>query len=295
MMPTLDEATADPPGFPQEFPKDLLSAWMRHMESYGQVWYEDIGRDYFSQEYWYLLVIAMVRYWRHEPLYIGDACDCMKTGSARTRETRLRRLFDASWLEKAKNPGDRRQTYVLPTPDMQRIVGTHLRRSLSQATRFAHHSGIVTAADPLAAVLETADAGATETYLVPWAEFLVGYTDDWNATFSNRFHTEEYWHPFVHCLLASWADQPLTMGEACQAMRTGSNRTRENRIVIAITRKLLARQKSDTDMRTTLVLPTPALERHLVGHFGRTLGQLQRLLRSLVSRATSVDSRAETP
>ena len=94
MMPTLDEATADPPENPQEFPKDLLSAWMRHMESYGQVWYEDIGRDYFNQEYWYLLVIAMVRYWRREPLYIGDACDCMKTGSARTRETRLRRLFE---------------------------------------------------------------------------------------------------------------------------------------------------------------------------------------------------------
>ena len=294
MMPTLGEAAAGVPEVPQEYPKDLLIAWIRHMESYGQVWYEDIGRDYFNQEYWYLLVIATVRYWRREPLYIGDACDCMKTGSARTRETRLRRLFDASWLEKAQNPDDRRQTRVLPTADMQRIVGGHLRRSLALATRFAHESDMVATADPLAAVLETAEPGAKETYLVPWAEFLVTYTDDWNATFSNRFHTEEYWHPFVHCLLASWADQPLTMGEACQAMRTGSNRTRENRIVIAITRKLLARQKSVTDMRTTLVLPTPALERHLVGHFGRTLGQLQRLLRSLVSRATRVDSRAGT-
>ena len=48
MMPALDEAKAGPLGIPQEFPKDTLSAWMRQMESYGQVWYEDIGRDYFN-------------------------------------------------------------------------------------------------------------------------------------------------------------------------------------------------------------------------------------------------------
>ena len=275
-----------------DFPRDVLSAWMRHMEAYGQVWYEDIGRDYFNQEYWYLLVIAMVRFWRGEPLNIGEACDCMKTGSARTRETRVRRLFDARWFEKARNPADRRRVSVLPTADMQRIVSAHLRRSLVRATRFAEKRGVVAAVEPLALCLETGAADPSEAYLVPWAEFLVDYTDDWNATLSNRFHTEEYWHPFVHCLLAAWAGQPLTMGEACQAMRTGSNRTRENRIVIAITRNLLARSKGATDMRTTLVLPTPALERHLAGHFGRTLAQLQRLLQCLVSRAASDGSRS---
>ena len=264
------------------------------MESYGQVWYEDIGRDYFNQEYWYLLVIAMVRYWRGEPLSVGEACDCMKTGSARTRETRVRRLFEARWFEKAKNPADRRRVHVLPTADMQRIVGAHLRRSLVGATDFAQGSGLVPAVEPLAVYLETAASDSSEAYLVPWAEYLVDYTDDWNATLSNRFHTEEYWHPFVHCLLASWSGQPLSMGEACQAMRTGSNRTRENRIVIAITRNLLTRSKGETDMRTTLVLPTSALERHLVGHFGRTLAQLQRLLQCLVNRAASGGSRSGT-
>ena len=262
------------------------------MEAYGEVWYEEIGRDYFNQEYWYLLVIAIARYWRGEPLTVGEACDCMKTGSARTRETRVRRLFDAHWFEKATNPADRRRVSVLPSPDMQRIVDAHLRRSLAHASRFAEGVGLVDVAGPLVVALDQDVPGSSEGYLVPWAEFLVDYTDDWNATLSNRFHTEEYWHPFVHCLLASWAGQPLTMGEACQAMRTGSNRTRENRIVIAITRQLLERRKSATDMRTTLVLPTPLLERYLVGHFGRTLAQLQGLLRRLVSQAAQADAHA---
>lgn len=291
-MASVEEPSArreTPPGFP----KDVLGGWMRHMEAYGEVWYEDIGRDYFNQEYWYLLVIALARYWRGEPLSIGEACDCMKTGSARTRETRVRRLFDAHWFEKATNPDDRRRVSVLPSPDMQRIVGAHLRRSLIQASRFAEGLGLVDVVG-LVAALDKGAPGSSEGYLVPWAEFLVDYTDDWNATLSNRFHTEEYWHPFVHCLLASWAGQPLTMGEACQAMRTGSNRTRENRVVIAITRQLLERRKSATDMRTTLVLPTPLLERHLVGHFGRTLAQLEYLLRRLVSRAARADAHAES-
>ncbi len=292
MMASVEGVIGAPASTAPNFGRDVLVAWMHHMESYGEVWYDDIGRDYFNQEYWYLLVIAMVRYWRDEPLYIGDACDCMKTGSARTRENRLRRLFDARWLEKAKNPADRRQTCVLPTADMQRVVGAHLRRSLIQASRFAHEGGLAADADALAVALESGGLSNEKVYLVPWARFLVDYTDDWNETLGNRFHTEEYWHPFVHCLEAWWAGQPLTMGEACQTMRVGSNRTRENRVVIAITRKLLERRKSAADMRTTLVLPTPTLEGHLVGHFGRTLAQLQRLLEGLVSLAA--DSRAES-
>ena len=194
---------------------------MHHMESYGEVWYEDIGRYYFNQEYWYLLVSVMVHYWRGELMNVGDACACMKTGSVRTREARLRRLLDANWIEKSKTAPDKRQTCVLPTRDMQRIVGAHLRRSLIEAARFAHKSDLFDAVEPLIGTLETTGDTLNRTHLLPWAEFLVEYTDDWNATFDNRFHTEEYWHPFVHCLLAFWAARPLTIGEACQTMRTG--------------------------------------------------------------------------
>ena len=266
-------------------PRPVLSAWMGHMEGYGEVWYEDIGRDYFNQEYWYLLVSVIVRYWRGELMNVGAACACMKTGSIRTREARLRRLLDARWIEKSKSAPDRRQTCVLPTPDMQRIVGAHLRRSLIEVARFAHEAGILDAVEPLARSLKNDTGALSETHLLPWAEFLIEYTDDWNATFGNRFHTEEYWHPFVHCLLAFWAGSPLTIGEACQTMRTGSNRTRESRIAIALMRDLLVKRKTDSDLRTLLVVPAPELERCLVAHFDRTLEQLVRLLRDLLNRA----------
>ena len=117
-------------------PRDTLCLWMRQMEEYGQVWHEDIGRDFFSQEYWYLLVIAMVHYWRRVPLNIGDACNSMKTGSAKTRENRLRKLLESYWFQKSKSTADKRQTCVTPTPEMLRIVGAHLRNSLARVARF---------------------------------------------------------------------------------------------------------------------------------------------------------------
>lgn len=261
---------------------DTLCLWMRQMEEYGQVWHEDIGRDFFSQEYWYLLVIAMVHYWRRVPFNIGDACNSMKTGSARTRENRLRKLLESHWFQKSKSTADKRQTCVTPTPEMLRIVGAHLRNSLARVARFAQRCGLFHGdVQQLLHRLEKPGEDLDELFLLPWAEFLIGYTDDWNATFNNRFHTEEYWYPFVHCLRAHWAGQPLTMSEACQAMRTGSNRTRENRIAIATSRKLLDKRRSETDLRTTHVLPTPRLERYLVDHFSRTLTKLLQLLKSL--------------
>ena len=263
------------------------------MEDYGQVWREDIGRDLFTQEFWYLLIVAMVHYWRRTPLNVGDACNSMRTGSARTRENRLRRLLDSNWFQKSKLSADRRQTCVTPTTDMQRTVGAHLHASLLRAARFGQHPALLDGgAKRLLRLLETPSRDLDHAFLLPWAEFLVDYTNDWNATFNNRFHTEEFWYPFTHCLRADWAGRPLTMSEACQAMRTGSNRTRETRIAIASSRRLLEKKKSESDMRTTLVLPTALLEDRLVGHFSRTLQQLLALLRSLAGR---LDTCSQTP
>ena len=48
---------ADTPLQPvSNFSREHLQAWMQYMEDYGQVWLDDIGKDYFSQEYWYLFV-----------------------------------------------------------------------------------------------------------------------------------------------------------------------------------------------------------------------------------------------
>lgn len=73
----------------ERFSRKALQAWMQYMEDYGQAWLEDTGRDFYSQEYWYLVTMALVRHWQGKPLNVSDACRSMKTGSSKTRENRL--------------------------------------------------------------------------------------------------------------------------------------------------------------------------------------------------------------
>jgi len=250
------------------------------MEEYGQVFGEDFGADFFSQEYWYLFIVALARHWRGAPLHVGEACRTMKTGSPKTRETRLKRLLDEGWFRKGKHDADLRKTYVLPTPLLLRVGRRHLVSSLLHVTRRLAEGELLPAQlEPELQRQLHCPADAPPPQLMGWAEFLIGYTDDWNATFDNRFHTEEYWYPFVHCLRGHWAGAPLTVTRACEVMRTGSHRTRETRIAIAEGRGMLTKRRSESDLRSTLILPTPALEAALVGHFRRTLGQLASLLR----------------
>ena len=261
------------------FDRLALGLWMQCMEDYGQVWREDFGRTFFSQEYWYLFVVALVRYWNQEPLNVGDACATMRTGSAKTRETRLKRLVDEGWFSKLKNESDLRVTYIIPTPSLRDLGQQHLRNSLARATARLAEADLVSR-HAESAVRGLADEVGSEVprLLLAWAEFLVGYTNDWNETFRNRFHTEEYWYPFVHSLRGDWSGKPLTMSEACGVMRTGTIRTGEARIAFAATRGMLEKRKSDTDHRKILILPTPLLEASLVEHFSRTLSQVRELL-----------------
>ena len=261
------------------FDRSALDLWMQCMEDYGQVWREDFGRTFFSQEYWYLFVVALVRYWRQESLNVGDACGTMRTGSAKTRETRLKRLVDEGWFSKRKNASDLRVTFIVPTPALLALGQRHLHNSLARVTAPLAEANLVSAEGASAVKqLEVDVGGEAPRLLLAWAEFLIGYTNDWNETFRNRFHTEEYWYPFVHSLRGDWSGQPLTMSEACGVMRTGSIRTREARIGIAATRGLLERRKSETDHRKILILPTPLLEASLVEHFSRTLTRVRELL-----------------
>ena len=272
------------------------------MEDYGQVWREDFGRAFFSQEYWYLFVVALVRFWHEDSLNVGDACNTMKTGSPKTREMRLKRLVDEGWFSKLKNETDLRMTYVNPTPVLLRLGKRHLRNSLARAIgRLAEGNLVSSEVEPAVLGIADGDDSQVPTLLLAWAEFLVDYTDNWNETFRNRFHTEEYWYPFVHSLRADWSGRPLTMSEACGVMRTGSTRTRESRIAFAASRGLLEKRKSETDLRNMLILPTPLLEASLVEHFSRTLRQVLKLARtlpldgSLVSLATRPSGSQQAP
>ncbi len=117
--------------------------------------------------------------------------------------------------------------------------------------------------------------------VVAWAEVLVNYARDWDESFSHResYFTQEYWYLFVGCLLHYWRGRPLTVSEACQIMKTGSNRTRETRIKRAVQDGYLAKQRGADDRRNSLLVPTPHLETILRGHFERTLTGMRSLLK----------------
>lgn len=116
------------------------------------------------------------------------------------------------------------------------------------------------------------DAPSNEA-LERWITALVDYALDWDRTFENRpdYFTQEYWYLFVGCLTARWRGAPLTVSAACQVMKSGSNRTREDRIKRAVMDGYLMKERAGEDGRTAFVVPTPKLEAVMREHLARTL------------------------
>lgn len=259
------------------------------MENYGQNWLDDIGKDYFSQEYWYLFTITLAYHWRQTPLSVSEACDSMKTGSSKTRENRLKKLIAEHFFIKIKNQTDLRRTYLEPTKEMLLGGRKHFSNSLGKAIRFLDDAQLLSSSPkPLLDRILCDSEHVDKNFLLPWAEFLIDYTNDWNNTFSKRFHTEEYWYPFVYCLLGCWKGQQLTTSEVCQCMRTGSSRTREKRVSLAVSRGMLVKQKSTHDLRTTYILTSSVLEELLINHFNRTLNHFVNLTQRLQERQKEI-------
>jgi len=98
------------------------------------------------------------------------------------------------------------------------------------------------------------------------------FARDWDRTFEGRpdYFTQEFWYLLVGCQMAVWRGRPLTVGQACQMMKSGSNRTREERIKRAVDDGYLLKEKAGEDGRAALVRPTPRLEAALHDHFVRT-------------------------
>ena len=265
------------------FGRGILQAWMQYMEDYGAAWLADTGKEFYSQEYWYLVTMTLVRHWQRNPLNISDAYQSMKTGSSKTRENRLKKVIAEHWCIKIKDQTDLRRTHLEPTEDMLLLGRRHFRSSLGGAVRFLREQRLLER-NPTALLRQIEGSGRNldKPYLLPWADFLVGYTDDWNQTFENRLRTDEYWLPFVRCLRGGWSNHPLTMGEACQCMSTGSSRTREKRIALAVNRGMLQKQRDEHDLRVTSILATDVLESRLIGHFARTLGEVIALVHRLL-------------
>ena len=285
---TIGEAGSETPSVPKAtvFGRKTLQAWMQHMEDYGQAWLDDTGREFYSQEYWYLVTMTLVCHWRRKPLNVSDAYRSMKTGSSKTRQNRLGKIIAEHWCIKVKDQTDLRRTYLKPTEDMLLLGREHFRSSLGEAVRLLAEQRLLKRnPTPLLGEIESSGKNLDRSYLLPWAEFLIDYTDDWNQTFGNRFRTDEYWLPFVRCLRGGWSNQPLIMGEACQCMSTGSSRTREKRIAFAVSRGMLKRQRGGPDQRVTSILATSVLENRLLGHFARTLSGSAKLIHHLLGES----------
>ncbi len=109
--------------------------------------------------------------------------------------------------------------------------------------------------------------------LITWAQTLEGYARDWDETFDKRpgYFTQEFWYLLVGCMIADWRGKPMTVSAACQFMKSGSSRTREERIKRAVSDGFLSKEKAGDDGRAAIVRPTPRLEAMMRGHLERTL------------------------
>ena len=108
--------------------------------------------------------------------------------------------------------------------------------------------------------------------IIGWAHALEAYARDWDETFESRpgYFTQEFWYLLVGCMIANWRGRSMTMSQACQQMKSGSNRTREERIKRAVDDGFLVKERTGDDGRAALVRPTPKLEALMVGHLQRT-------------------------
>ena len=108
--------------------------------------------------------------------------------------------------------------------------------------------------------------------LIAWATVLEQYARDWDVTFEGRpdYFTQEFWYLLVGCLIAHMQGRPMTVSAACQHMKSGSNRTREERLKRAVDDGYLVKERASVDRREAIVRPTPKLEEAMRSHLART-------------------------
>ena len=126
--------------------------------------------------------------------------------------------------------------------------------------------------EPREAINNKRDATIADEALIKWAGALELYARDWDETFENRpnYFTQEFWYLLVGCLVAQMKGRPMTVSAACQNMKSGSSRTREERLKRAVDDGYLIKERALDDKREAIVRPTPKLEAMMRAHFIRT-------------------------
>ena len=123
----------------------------------------------------------------------------------------------------------------------------------------------------------------TEQSFELWGEVLENYARDWDRTFNQHpsYFSQEFWYLLMGCMFNNWRGTPLTVSAATQYMKTGSNRTREERIKKAVIDGYLQKVKLHSDGRGTYVVPTEKLETMMRAHLERTLNQASQSLQKI--------------
>ena len=111
---------------------ESLMIWGEVLELYALDWDETFGNAplYFTQEYWYLLVRVTFAALRGQPLTVMAATQGMKSGSNRTRESRLQKAVSDGYLLKQRSAEDMRNVYLMPTDRLNRLILGHMDRTL---------------------------------------------------------------------------------------------------------------------------------------------------------------------
>lgn len=109
-----------------------LIEWSEALEDYARDWDATFGKrsQYFTQEYWYLLVTCVRAYWEGRELSMSQMMNEMLTGSPRTREKRVQRAISDGYLTTKRSLVDGRLIIVEPTPHLEKLIKDHLQRTL---------------------------------------------------------------------------------------------------------------------------------------------------------------------
>lgn len=134
-----------------KFSDESLLDWADFLRDYAENWdnhFKQFGEEFFTQEFWYLLVGIVEAYWRKEPMNLATAKSeirGLKKADDKTKNTRIKAAEKAGLIVRFQfadldedirrnlGEGDKRYTYLIPTTLLEKELRAHLSETLSEA------------------------------------------------------------------------------------------------------------------------------------------------------------------
>jgi len=139
-----------------KFSDDDLVVWADCLIEYAENWDEHFKRygNFFTQEYWYLLMGVTRAYWDQDPLCVAAAEDQMvglQGKDESVKKDRIKNAIKAGLIQEKKtfvqlspklqeklkeqhdDADDARKRYLIPTPLLEKVLRLHLATTLGRA------------------------------------------------------------------------------------------------------------------------------------------------------------------